>query len=199
MKVFYCAEVNKDGVVVVTVTDDEYWNEHDCFDGYGESDHYESINDVMVGCGAENINEDWEWCKTKYLLHNGVTIEDVAKAMSENGFELVNDPDFEKFCSEASIVYYHSYKSEDADEGELNVVVTAKNYWENNQCVDDGSALGYIICGAMEYCGAEEACEAEYVLYDGLTIKKLIKEMSKIGFTMIADPGFAAFLDSCDS
>ena len=190
MKVYYYA-FTTDGKTIMILTDAEYFNTYDCFDGDGDSEHYEEIGEAMLDLDADLYFGGHFDSACAFQLSSDSTIESIVDAMKDKGFELVNEPDFVKFCTETNVIYYCTKD----DEGELRFVVTSKAYCNRAQCVDDGTSLLSMIDSSLKECGAWDVCEAEYTLDDGVTLEQVIDKMSKIGFTMIADPDFAEFLE----
>lgn len=90
-------------------------------------------------------------------------------------------------------VYYHAAPGEDGPET-LSLCVTAKDYWDRNHLVDDGSGPDYgAIYAAMESCGAAEVCDSIFEI-PGSGEAALVSAMAGRGFKLVKDPSFTAFL-----
>lgn len=215
IKVLYHTKTNKDGAVIITLTEESYFKKKDCVDYYGDSDHYDEISDAIHSCGATDFNVSFdEECVSIYQLPCGVSIESIVENMGKKGFKLIKDRIFGRFCSEADTVYYCVSVHEDCDDDDdyedyndgdenhenklIEITLTSKAYWNLMSCVDDGSSISAMICSAMHKCGASETCESVYELNDDVTVDQVLNGMRELGFIMIPNPDFASFLYNCN-
>lgn len=81
------------------------------------------------------------------------------------------------------------------DDGIAQITVTAKAYFDQHHCLDDGSGPDYAkIEAAMEKSGAGRLCES---IYEAAAedANAVIANMQALGFNMLTSPSFDAMLD----
>ena len=88
-------------------------------------------------------------------------------------------------------VYYHVTMND----GVAQITVTAKAYFDQHHCLDDGSGPDYNqIETAMERSGARRLCESVYEAA-AEDADAVIANMQALGFNMISSPAFDAMLN----
>lgn len=88
-------------------------------------------------------------------------------------------------------VYYHVTMDDDV----AQITTTAKAYFDQHHCLDDGSGPDYAkIETAMERSGAGRLCESIYEA-EAENVNAVIANMQALGFNMISSPAFDAMLD----
>ena len=88
-------------------------------------------------------------------------------------------------------VYYHVA----VDDGVARITTTAKAYFDQHHCLDDGSGPDYNkIEHAMEKSGAGRLCESIYEA-EAEDANAVIANMQTLGFVMLTSPSFDAMLN----
>lgn len=191
MKKAYCWLKNTGTTTVAVLIEKNFWDANHNYDGYPDTSECHGICNAMKLCHVQGICGD-----TRFKLPINTTLSSLDANMRRHGYELISNSDFDAFCEDISTIYYNVQKY---SSNETNITVTSKNYWDQNQCCDDGSDIIYdqVADAMLDSGNVDESCESEYTLDSGETVNNILTGMSKWAFTMTENYEFEEFLKEC--